>query len=255
MDLYQRKLSKSEWDSIEMPVSKDEEAILKLITSGFSDVNIRTNKTNSLFSFLKIEYSQQMEDFLYNKHFADRIKNLLDRHRITYVIFSNDNNKYRAKTAVAGSSSDEEKERKQDASGNFICHVKICALVKLKSSDQIRIERSSAINENTTEIYEFILVKHLEQMLYYKAMNNKLWMLNYYTLVNLMQNNIDKVNCYVKQIINAVLENIEKEVDLLEIVGNAYEYIERNSNLLKYSDMQLYAHQKEISLKCFFGGK
>jgi hypothetical protein len=252
MDLTQRKLSKSEWNSIEMPVSKDEEAILKLITSGFADVNIRTNKTNSLFSFLKIEYSQQMEDFLYNKHFADRLKNLLDRHRITYVVFSNDNNKYRGKaTATAtSSSSDEEIERKQDAQGNFICQVKICALVKLRSSDQIRIERSSSINENTTEIYEFILVKHLEQMLYYKSMNDKLWMLNYYTLVNLMQNNIDKVNCYVKQIINAVLENIEKDVELLEIVRNAYEYIERNSNLLKYSDMQLYAHQKEIFSVC-----
>jgi len=256
MDLTQRKLSKSEWNSIEMPVSKDEEAILKLITSGFSDVNIRTNKTNSLFSFLKIEYSQQMEDFLYNKHFAERIKTLLQRHKITYVIFSNDNNKYRAKstaTATAnGSSSDEEREieRKQDAQGNFICQVKICALVKLRSSDQIRIERSSSINENTTEIYEFILVKHFEQMLYYKAMNDKIWMLNYYTLVNLMQNNIYKVNCYVKQIINAVLENIEKEVELLEIIKNAYEYIERNSNLLKYSDMQLYAHQKEIFSVC-----
>ena len=250
MDLTQRKLSKSEWNSIEMPVSKDEEAILKLITSGFADVNIRTNKTNSLFSFLKIEYSQQMEDFLYNKHFADRLKNLLDRHKITYIKFSNDNNKYRAKTAVAGSSSDEERERKQDAQGNFICQIKICALVKLRSSDQIRIERSSAINENTTEIYEFILVKHLEQMLYYKAMKDKIWMLNYYTLVNLMQNNIDKINCYVKQIINVILENIEKEVELLEIVRNAYEYIERNSNLLKYSDMQLYTHQKEIFSVC-----
>jgi hypothetical protein len=254
MDLTQRKLSKSEWNSIEMPVSKDEEAILKLITSGFTDVNIRTNKTNSLFSFLKIEYSQQMEDFLYNKHFAERIKALLQRHNITYVVFSNDNSKYRAKTAAAatGSSSDEEneKDRRQDADGNFICQVKICGLVKLKSSDQIRIERSSAINEVTSEIYEFTLVKHLEHMLNYKAMNNKLWMLNYYTLVNLLQNHIDKVNCYVKQIIHAVLENIEKDVDLLEIVKNAYEYIERNSNLLKYSDMQLYAHQKEIFSVC-----
>jgi hypothetical protein len=246
MDLTQRKLSKSEWNSIEIPVSKDEEAILKLITSGFADVNIRTNKTNSLFSFLKIEYSQQMEDFLYNRHFADRIKALLQRHKITYVTFSNDNNKYRGKD----SSLDEEKERKQDAQGNFICQVKICALVKLKSSDQIRIERSSTINENTSEIYEFTLVKHLEQMIHFKAMNDKIWMLNYYTLVNLMQNNIEKVNCYVKQIINAVLENIEKEVELLEIVRNAYEYIERNSNLLKYIDMQLYSHQKEIFSVC-----
>ena len=255
MDLYQRKLSKSEWDSIEIPVSEEETCILKLITQGFSDIHIRTNKTNSLFNFLKIEYTQQMEDFLYNKHFAKRIKDLLDRYKITYVKFSNDNNKYKVKKI---DSSDEDKaedlvqeqEKETDKDGNVICHIKISQLIKLKSGDQIRINRSDSINEITTEIYEFILVKQLEHMLTYKSMRNKLWVYNYYTLVNLMKNNIDKVNCYVKQIINAVLENIEKEVELIEIVKNAYEYIERNSNLLKYGDMQLYGHQKEIFSVC-----
>jgi len=252
--LNQQKLSKSEWDSVEIPVSQDELAILKLITSGYTDVNIRTNKTNSLFNFLKIEYSQQMEDFLYNKYFAARIKTLLERNHVTYVTFSNDSNKYRAKKEelANGSSSDEEKDsqRRQDVNGNFLCQVKICALIKLKSADQIRIGRFEAINEITTEIYEFILVKHLEHMLNYKTVNNNLWIFNYYTLVNLMLNNIDKVNCYIKQIINAILENIEKEVTLLEIVRNAYDYIERNSSLLKYGDMQLYGHQKEIFSVC-----
>ena len=97
MDLNQRKLSKSEWNSIEIPVSQDELAILNLIKQGFSDVNIRINKTSSLFSFLKIEYSQQMEDYLYNKHFSGRIRILIDRNKATYVKFSSDNNKYRAK--------------------------------------------------------------------------------------------------------------------------------------------------------------
>jgi hypothetical protein len=253
MDLYQRKLSKSEWDSIEIPVSEDEISILKLITQGFSDIHIRTNKTNSLFSFLKIEYTQQMEDFLYNKHFAKRIKDLLDRHKITYIKFSSDNNKYKTKKI---DSSEEEKvedfvqEKETDKDGNIICHIKISPLIKLKSGDQIRINRSDSINEITTEVYEFILVKQLDYMLTYKTMRNKLWVYNYYTLVNLMKNNIDKVNCYVNQIINTVLENIEKEVELIEIVKNAYEYIERNSSLLKYGDMQLYGHQKEIFSVC-----
>jgi hypothetical protein len=254
MDLNQRKLSKSEWDSIEMPVSDDESAVLKLISQGFSDINIRTNKTNSLICYLKIEYTQQMEDFLYNKHFAKRIKDLLDRYKITYVKFSNDNNKYRAKKMDTSSDEDEkeekEKEKETDKDGNIICHIKISPLIKLRSGDQIRIGRSDSINEITTEIYEFILVKQLEHMLTYKGMKNKLWIYNYYTLVNLMQNNIDKVNCYVKQIINTVLENIEKEVELQEIVKNAFEYIERNANLLKYGDMQLYGHQKEIFSVC-----
>jgi hypothetical protein len=245
MDLKQRKLSKSEWNSIELPVSEEEAIILKLIMSGYRDVNIKMNKTNSLFTFLKIEYSQQLEDFLYNKHFAARIKSILDRNRITYIKFNNDNNKYRAKKD-GEVNTDSSKEKEKDRDENVICSIRISTLVKLRSSDQIRIGRTDAIDENSTEIYEFILVKQLEQMFEYKITNNKRWLFHYYTLINLMQNNIDKVNCHVKLILTTILENLEREVELIEIVKNAYEYIERNVSLLKYSDMQLYSHQKEI---------
>ncbi len=54
MDLKQIKLSKSEWDSIEIPVSGQEIEVLNLITKGYSDVNVKINKTDSLFTFLKI---------------------------------------------------------------------------------------------------------------------------------------------------------------------------------------------------------
>ena len=249
--LNQQKLSKSEWDSVEIPVSEDEAAILKLIIAGFADINIKTNKTNSLFAFLKIEYSQQMEDFLYNKHFAGRITALLNAANITYIKFSNDNHKFRAKKEdISGSDEERERERERDEVGNTIWKIKICPLVKLKSGDQIRIGRSDTIDETKTDIYDFILIKHLDHMLTYKNANNKLWMYHYYTLINLMQNTIDKVNCHVKQIISAILENTEKDIILTDIVKNAYEYIERNSSLLKYSDMQLYAHQKEIFSVC-----
>ena len=50
MDLNQRKLNKSEWDSIEVPVSEAEKTILKLIINGFSDVNITINNCNSIFT-------------------------------------------------------------------------------------------------------------------------------------------------------------------------------------------------------------
>jgi hypothetical protein len=246
MDLKQRKLSKSEWDSIEIPVSEEETDILKLITTGYTDVNIKTNKTNSLFTFLKIEYSQQMEDFLYNRHFATKIKSLLDTHRITYIKFTSDNNKYRVKNDSGRSETVQNEEREKDAANNTIYHVKICAIVKLKSSDQIRIDRLATVNHETSEIYEFILIKHLEQLFQHKSNNNKLWMFHYYTLVSLLSNNIDKVNKYIRMIIFTILENLEKDVELLEIAKNAYNYIERNENLLKYGDLQLYEHQKEI---------
>ena len=79
MDLQQLKLSKSEWQSIEVPVSDAEKNILLLITRGYNNVNIMYNANSSLLSYLKIEHSDIMEDYLYNKFFlpfVDRINKL-----------------------------------------------------------------------------------------------------------------------------------------------------------------------------------
>ena len=235
MNLNQLKLSKSEWESIEIPVSDAEIRILKLITRGYSDVNIKYNETNSLFTFLKLDYSPQLEEFLYVKHFADKMKDLVAKHKLSFIRFSNDAGKLSKSESL-----DVDQEDK-------ICYIKLCSIVKLKSTEQIRLSRSELINENTTDIYEFVLFKHLEQMLHYKKTNNKLsFIFHYYTLSKLMTNNIDKVNAFLKKIIAAILENFEQYVELPDVIGNSYEIIEKNENLLKYADLQLYEHQKTI---------
>ena len=85
MDLKQRKLSKSEWDSIEIPVSADEIEILRLIMNGYDNVSIKYNQHNSLFTFLKIEYSKQMEDYLYNKFFAKKITEIISKYGVAFL--------------------------------------------------------------------------------------------------------------------------------------------------------------------------
>ena len=72
MDLNQRKLNKSEWSSIEVPVSADEQNVLNMIVAGFNDVNIKQNHTNSVFTYLKIEFTEKMEDYLYNNYLSAR---------------------------------------------------------------------------------------------------------------------------------------------------------------------------------------
>ena len=62
MDLKQRKLNRSEWNSIEVPVSKSEIDILNMIIKGYDDVNVKINFNNSIFTFLKIEFTEKMED-------------------------------------------------------------------------------------------------------------------------------------------------------------------------------------------------
>ena len=47
MDLNQTKLSKIEWDTTEIPITKDEHEILTLINKGYDNVNIIYNTSNS----------------------------------------------------------------------------------------------------------------------------------------------------------------------------------------------------------------
>jgi hypothetical protein len=234
MDLKQRKLSKSEWDSIEISVPKDELEILNLIKNGFSNVNLKINKTNSIFTHLKIEYDEQIEKFLYNKFFADNVKSIVDKFNIHFIQFGNGNEQNKKKKAPDTIKDDD------------IYYINTNAIVKLKSCDNIRLSRLNIDVIKDVDIYEFVLYNNLEQMIHYKHSNNKKWLYHYYTLFKLLNNDIDKVNKYVKEICQHFIKQYETDVDLLYIVQHSTEIIERNPNILKYSDLALYEHQKEI---------
>ena len=66
MDLTQKKLSKSEWNNIEVPFPEDEKSILKMIINGFHDTNIKDNNSTSLLSIMKLEPNTSgLEVYLY----------------------------------------------------------------------------------------------------------------------------------------------------------------------------------------------
>jgi hypothetical protein len=259
MDLKQIKLSKSEWDSIEIPVASQEKEVLDLIIKGYSDVNIKINKTDSLFTFLKIEFSSDIEEFLFNKYFAEKVKAIVAKQGFAFIKFEKARGKKERKHVskvegvgvgaggeVAGESGEERRETK--VTEDSICYINIGSVVKLKTIDQIRLSRSEHIDTVNTNIYEFVLFRHFEQMIDEKSTNNKHWLFHYYTLSNLINNNIEHINIHLKRIIVAVLEHYENtnQIDLGYIIEHSYDFIERNSNLLKYSDLTLYDHQKEI---------
>ncbi len=240
MDLKQRKLSKSEWESIEIPVSKTETEILRLIISGFSNVHLKVNKTDSIFTFLKIEYNTQIEEFLYVKFFDEKIKDIVQKNNITFIRFgANPANKRNKSSEIS---------TEKDVTSQRIHYVDVSSIVRLRSGDQIRLSRldSELINAENTNIYEFILYNNLEQMIQCKKVNDRKWMYYYYTLSKLIQNNVEKVNRYLKEVINAFINNFDTDVNLLYIAQNSVEFIEKNLNLLKFSDLVLYEHQKEI---------
>ena len=54
MDLTQKKLSKAEWEAIEVPLPALEKEILQLVKNGYNNVNIKQNNALSLLMFMKI---------------------------------------------------------------------------------------------------------------------------------------------------------------------------------------------------------
>jgi hypothetical protein len=235
MDLKQRKLTKSEWDGIEIPVHKDELEILRLIVNGFSNVHLKVNKTDSIFTHLKIEYNTQIEEFLYAKFFADKIKTLVEKYVVPFIHFGTNPTLRRTKN----------QEATPEDNGDY--YINVATIVKLRSGDQIRLSRlnSESIN-NDSNMYEFILYHNLEKMLEFKHTNNQKWMYYYYTLSKLLQNNVEKVNRFLKEIIQTFIRKYENDVNLLYILQNSSEFIEKNPNILKYNDITLYDHQKAI---------
>ena len=78
--LRQTKLTRAEWDSIEVPVSDEERDTLRLIISGYDNPQIKHNKKTSLFSFIKIEVSDEIELYLYNKYFDPIVQKMINKY-------------------------------------------------------------------------------------------------------------------------------------------------------------------------------
>jgi len=80
MDLAQRKLVKSEWESIEIPVSSQEKKILQMINDGYNNTNIHSNINQSLYSFVKIDKNDGTELMLFQKYFEPNLRKLFEKY-------------------------------------------------------------------------------------------------------------------------------------------------------------------------------
>ena len=199
MDLKQRKLNRSEWDSIEVPVSQPEMDVLNLIVQGSHNVNLKLNHHNSIFTFLKIEYSTKMEDYLFTKYFkvaVDKIETMLIKNTDTYKC------------------------------------IKVDANIQIKSADKIRLERNDDATLKKQDIYENVLIGHIEKLCQYNKTNPRLAAFHYYTLYKLSKNSVSCINRHISVLTQKVLDLFADEIDMSVIIENAVEFIERNPSLL-----------------------
>ena len=171
MDLRQQKLTKKEWEFLEVPVSVQEKSILDLIYNSFTNTSFTKNETNSLLLYLKIGTDEpSFHYFLYEKYFQEKIKKTCKKFNIDWKL----------------------KKTKK-------------AMKKLNSANLIRIKNSSKkIEDIKSEIIEFILIDLLVK--FYKK---DFCPLSYYSICDILKNNKKYINCYILDFINYFVEKIK----------------------------------------------
>ena len=220
MDLTQSKLTKKEWETIESPISGDERKILKMIISGYDDVNIHSNNNLSMFSFVKIDITPETEIYLYQTYFSETIKTIILKYN-------------------------------SESSGTLLPKVEGSALKRLKSADMIRLQNlENNIQQNKQNIFEFLLVDLASNLLKLLKKNQNEYAFYLYTLIQLKKSSIHKINQYVTEFIDNVIHLTSSRTNISNIIQNSYEFIEKNNYLLAYEDLTLFSHQKELFSIC-----
>jgi len=212
--LKQTKLTRAEWDSIEVPISEEERDTLRLIIDGYLDPHIKHNKKTSLFSFIKIEVTPETEKFLYDKYFEPMIQKMVKKYGkgIEFLPIKTDS-----------------------------------SLKKLKSIDSLRLQNLDAnIQRSGSSIFEYLLLEFTEELLKNLGKQKTKYAFYLYTLIHLKKNSIRNVNRHVIHFVDTIIKFTNEQVNISEIIESAYDFIERNHYLLTFQDKELFSHQKEL---------
>jgi len=257
----QGKLTKSEWNNMEIPVIPDELLIINLIKEGYHNVQSYYNKHVSMIGILKTSSSPEMHAYLYNKYFEEIVNKLVQKHKLTPT--------FKCKCKCAASANNE-----NGKGGNNKNKGK-----DIKKVDEIRIKNNEdGINSKT--VYEFTVLKICTLLVDKKAKWNESkcankssddggdnssddssdddgddvaicsWMSYYYALMVNLKNHIEHVNIHVIEFVKYLLELYEPDVDIFHFIKYSEYYIEKNHLCTRYQDVGLYEHQKQIFTFC-----
>ena len=216
MDLSQKKLSRTEWNNIEVPFPEDEKNILQLIVNGFHDVDIKSNDTSSLLSIMKLSLDIAfIHEYLYNNYYSEHIN--------------------------------QEKKKYNEFVGSFKEKIINKKKIKMKNKDQIKINLINKRGKVYFEkAFEHILLEYCTNIL--KSLDNR--SSNYafylYSLIQIVKAHVELINPYVMDYVNYIIDFTKPRVLMKDVLQQSYNFIEKNNALMKYQDNVLFQHQKDI---------
>lgn len=240
MDLTQSKLTRAEWETIEVPVSDSEKQILQLIIDGYGDVNLRRNSAPSLLAYMKLETSPEFHTYLFKQYFEKSVEEMKTAyHDVLNGLVDEGIAMIKEKQPTA------QLPRKT-----------------LKTRDLIRIQSMDAkLSSLREDIFEFILLRYCQDTLHgmssstnglqkkrkgsgSAATNSYAFYL--YTLLQIRKASIPHLNVHVLAFVDEVIAATTAKQNVRDVLKHAHTFIEKNPDLLKYEDRTLFDHQKRI---------
>ena len=211
--LNQNKLTKSEWETLEVPVPENEKKILLLIRDGYADTSLVKNYTKNMMQFSKLQCSAEMHYYIYTKYFQSTIDGLVKKYSLHFEVGS-------------------------------------LQIKKLKTADSIRVQNvNQTIEINQESIFEFACVNMCKEILK-KQEKKKDSSIELYTLIQWKHATIPQTNPFVLDFIDCIISNGKKNTSIKTVLKNSPRIIEKNGDLHKYEDLALFPHQKEIFSLC-----
>jgi hypothetical protein len=213
MDLTQRKLSRSEWNSIEKPVSTDELRVIRLIHSGYDNVNIKRNTTLTIIQHLKVVDSDELDLFIFTRYIQKQLIGAIKYARncpITYFAVPEGN-----------------------------CNIRKSDLIRISNTD-------TQLEEMKKHLFEFVLINILKTTLKSREKQEGDWVIGFFTLQTLLKYNITSSNRLLQAKLTLIVRLLTEETDMKQLLYRSAELIERNPLLLRYADEELYDHQKRL---------
>ncbi len=186
MDLVQSKLTRSEWNSIEVCVPDAELKIIKMIVDGYTNPDIIQNDNVTLSSFLKIKTeNESIEYYLFQTYFEKDVNKIIKKYAVDY-----------STPSVSKK------------------------ITRINTPDMIRLKQNTyeSISSHRSIIMEYVYIQLVEKFYKHKKTQQKTrWMLYYYTIYRLRKSTT-RLNKYVSDLVDFVIDSNKSSISIPQIV-------------------------------------
>jgi hypothetical protein len=245
----QNKLTKAEWESIEKPVSEDEKKILHVILEGYQTINIRFNENQTMIQILNIIPSNEIQMYLYKEYFLSTIEQIADK--INVLMTHKTKQAKKEKTKIDTTIDQEMIDFIKNSLQKINPQKMDSEIKKIKKIDMFRIKNmNETIHIKKPNIFEFLLLEFCEKIVLSLVNKNNEYGFYLYSLIQLKKVSIQNINLFVSNFIDQIIELTRNKMNIAEIFHRSPEFIEKNKYLLKYADISLFSHQKQL-FSCF----